>query len=302
LRDLSFRDFRAASLRAVKKLQRDNLPDSAAALSYYAFTSLPSILLASLGVLALLAGRGAVATIASKIDQVAPSATARLVQQALDRMIQNRSGGIAMVAVGVVLALWTATGAMNALMRGLNLAYGRRETRGFVRSRVTALQMLGFAFLAIVLVVGLLVLGPQLSGWVGSAAGMQSLVTWVWWAAEWPVLVLGLLLAVAWLLYLGPNVEHPRWRFITPGSVVAVGAWLAASGLFAFYVSRFGSYNKTWGSLSAVIVTLVWLWLSALALLLGAELNAELERSRELREGKPAEEGLLAPARGNGGT
>ena len=99
------------------------------------------------------------------------------------------------------------------------------------------------------------------------------------------------------LLYLGPDVAHPRWRFITPGSVFATVVWLAVSGAFAFYTSSFGSYNKTWGSLAAVIIMLTWLWLAGVALLLGAEINAEAERSRELREGQPAERRLLVPTR-----
>ena len=119
----------------------------------------------------------------------------------------------------------------------------------------------------------------------------------IWWAAQWPVLLVGLLAAFAALLYLGPDVDQPKWQFITPGALVAVVAWLAASGLFAVYTSMFGSYNKTWGSLAAVIIMLTWLWLTGLALLFGAELNAEVERSRELRQGKPAEVELQAPSK-----
>ncbi len=115
------------------------------------------------------------------------------------------------------------------------------------------------------------------------------MVTIVWWAAQWPLLVVGLLLAFAGVLYLGPNVEHPRWRFLSFGAVVSLCIWLAASGAFAFYVSRFGSYNKTWGSLAAVVILLIWFWLTAVALLFGAELDAEAERSRELRRGEPVE-------------
>jgi membrane protein len=105
------------------------------------------------------------------------------------------------------------------------------------------------------------------------------------------------LLAFSTILYLGPNVEHPRWRFLTPGTALAVLVWLLASGGFAVWVSQFGSYNKTWGSLAAVVIMLTWLWLSALALLFGAEVNAEAERSRELRRGEPAELELQAPAK-----
>jgi membrane protein len=182
-----------------------------------------------------------------------------------------------------VLALWTLTGAMTTLMWALNVAYDREETRGFAKQRLTALAMLVCVAVATILVFGLLVLGPHLSGWVGDALGHRSLVAWTWWIAEWPVLLLALLTAFAGILYLGPNVDHPRWRFLSFGSVFAVVVWLAASGAFAFYASRFSSYNKTWGSLAAVIVMLTWLWLSSLALLVGAEINAEAERSRELR-------------------
>jgi membrane protein len=126
---------------------------------------------------------------------------------------------------------------------------------------------------------------------------MESTLEWIWWAAQWPILIVGLLLVFAAILSLGPNVDHPRWRFLTPGSVLAVVIWLGASGLFAVYVSMFGSYNKTWGSLAAVVIMLTWLWLSALALLFGAEVNAEAERSRELRRGEPAERRIQAPAK-----
>jgi len=115
--------------------------------------------------------------------------------------------------------------------------------------------------------------------------------------AEWPLLAAGLLFAFAALMRYAPNVEHPRWRFLSFGSVLALVIWLIASGAFAFYVSKFGSYNKTWGSLAAVVVMLTWLWLGAVAFLLGAEINAEAERSRELRRREPAEVELQAPAK-----
>ena len=168
-------------------------------------------------------------------------------------------------------------------MRGLNRVYDREETRSFVKQRLTALGMLASLAVAFALTFGLLVLGPIISDWLGGLLDLEGAFGWIWWTAQWPILVFGLLAVFAAVLYLGPNVAHPRWRFLTPGSIVAVVVWLAASGLFAVYVSVFGSYNKAWGSLAAVIILLTWLWLSALALLLGAEVNAEAERSRELR-------------------
>src|SRR6185369_1551256 len=122
-------------------------------------------------------------------------------------------------------------------------------------------------------------------------------VGWIWWIATWPILLVGMLAAFSTLLHLGPNLPHRRWHFVTPGSVLATTIWLAVSGLFAVYTASFGSYNKTWGSLAAVIVMLTWLWLAAIALLLGAELNVETERSRELRAGRPAERELQISSR-----
>jgi membrane protein len=173
--------------------------------------------------------------------------------------------------------------------------YDREETRGFFKRRITALAMVFLLLFAFSLAFGLLVLGPHLSGWVGSAVDLETIIKWLWWTLQWPILVLGLLFAFATVLYLGPNVDHPRWRFLTFGTAISVVVWLLASGLFAIYVGQFAAYNKAWGSLAMVIIMLTWLWISGLALLFGAEVNAETERSRELRRGEPAEAELQAP-------
>jgi membrane protein len=187
---------------------------------------------------------------------------------------------------------------MTTYMTALNLAYDRKDGRAFVRKRFVAVQMVAVIGLAFLLVAILLIFGPSLEHLVASHAGpVSGAVGWIWWIAEWPILLVGLLTAFATLLWLGPDVEHPRWHFLSVGSVFATVVWLLTSGAFAFYTSHFGSYNKTWGSLAAVIVMLTWLWLAAIALLLGAELNAEAERSRELRAGRPAERELQLPSR-----
>jgi membrane protein len=297
LRDLSFRDWRAILLRAVKQANTDSITDIAAALSYYAFLAMPAALLIAVGVFARTAGPDTIQSLMDRLEGVVPAEAIQLIDESLTRVTENQSGGLVLIILGVLLALWTTTGAMNALMRGLNRVYGREETRGFVRQRLTALAMLVCLVLAFALSFGLLVLGPVISDWLGGVLNLEGVFGWIWWTAQWPILLFGLLLVFAAVLYLGPNVAHPRWRFLTPGSVVAVGIWMLASGLFAVYVSVFGSYNKAWGSLAAVIIMLTWLWLSALALLLGAEVNAEAERSRELRQGQPAEVELQAPAK-----
>jgi membrane protein len=297
LRDLTFRDWKAILLRSGKQANADKITDIAATLAYYAFFAIPAALLIAVGVFSNTAGPDTIESMIDRLTGVVPAEALQLIEESLVRVTENKSGGVVLIVIGFLLALWTATGAMNALMRGLNRVYDRVETRSFVKLRLTALTMLVCLLLAFALSFGLLVMGPVISEELGEALGLEGVFGWIWWTAEWPILLLGLLFVFAAVLYLGPNVAHPRWRFLTPGSIVAVTVWLVASGLFAVYVSLFGSYNKAWGSLAAVIILLTWLWLSALALLLGAEMNAEAERSRELRQGQPAEVELQAPAK-----
>jgi membrane protein len=294
--ELSKRDYGAILLRAARESMADHITNLAAALAYYAFLAIPALLLVAVGVFSLVAGPDAIASIVERLQGVVPGEAVTLVEDSLSRVTeQQASSGIALTVVGALLALWSLTGAMETLMWAMNVAYDREETRGFVRRRLTALVMVMLMVVAFGLCFGLLVLGPHLSGWIGSATGTEAVVKWLWWTAQWPVLVLGLMLAFATILYLGPNVEHPRWRFLSFGTGLAVVVWLLAAGAFALFVSQLGSYDKTWGSLAGVIIMLTWLWLSALALLFGAEINAEAERSRELRRGEPAEVELQAP-------
>jgi membrane protein len=295
--DLSKRDHVAIIKRAVRQANDDHITSLAAALAYYAFLAIPSLLLIAAGLFGLIAGPDAITSIMNRLHGVIPGQASSLLQGSLRRLTEKQGTSITLIAVGGVLALWSLSGAMQNVMWALNLAYDREETRGFVRRRIVAAAMAVFALMGSALALGLLVLGPHLSGWVGNAIGNKTAVEIVWWAAQWPILIAGLLLAFGIIYYLGPNVKHPNWHFISFGAVFAVVIWLVASGLFAFYASRFGSYNKAWGSLSAVVVMLTWLWISSVALLFGAEINSEAERSRELRQGLPAEQDLQAPAK-----
>jgi membrane protein len=298
LRELTKRDYLAILVRAGRESLTDHITNLAAALAYYAFLSIPSVLLVAVGVFSLVAGPNAVSDIVDRLEGIVPEEALGLIDDSLRRTTESQSNsGVALIVVGSILALWTLTGAMQTLMWALNSAYDREESRGFVKRRVTALAMVILLFGAFVLAFGLLVLGPHLSGWVGSATGLDELVEWLWWTAQWPILIAGLLFAFATVLYLGPDVDHPRWRFLTFGTLISVVVWLAASGGFAVYAARFSSFNKAWGSLAAVIIMLTWLWISALALLFGAEVNAEAERSRELRRGEPAETRIQAPSK-----
>jgi membrane protein len=297
LTDLSAQDYKAILTRAGKQALAHGITDLAAALAYYSFLAIPAMLLVAVGLFSLFASPDAITTLIDKLGTVVPSQATQLIDDSLRRMNENKSGSLAMAIVGFVLALWTTMGAMTSFMRAVNRAYDREEGRGFVRQRLVAVQMVIAMGVAFLLVFGLLVLGPVMSGWIGNALDIEGVMGWLWWVVQWPILLAGLLAVFATVLYLGPNVDHPRWRFITPGSVFAVVVWLIASGLFAVYTSMFDSYNKTWGSLAAVIVMLTWLWVTGIALLLGAEINSEAERSRELRQGEPAERRIQAPSR-----
>jgi membrane protein len=283
LRDFTFADYKSILIRAGKESIADNVPMLASALAYSTFLAIPSALLVLVGLFTLIVGPDTITSVMDHFSRVMPAEATDLLGGSLKRLDRNPASSVLLTVIGFVIALWSATGAMTSFMTAINLAYDRKDRRNFVRKRLVAVEMVAVMVLAFALVAVLLILGPSISHWVGNAVDQSTLVSWIWWVAQWPVLLVGLLAAFAVLLFLGPDVDHPKWQFLTPGAVLAALMWIAASGIFAVYTSKFGSYNKAWGSLSAVIVTLVWLWLSSLALLLGAEVNAEVERSRELR-------------------
>lgn len=264
--------------RAVDEARDDRIATTAQALAYSLFLAIPSVLLVALGVFSLVADADDVAGLIDRAGAVMPAEATSLLRDSLQRSTESPASGLVMTVVGAVLAVWTTTGAATTLMQGLTAAFDREDTRGFVRKRAIALVLVACLVGAAALVGGLLVLGPHLQAWVGDASGSPRATAWLWWSAQWPIVVAGLLFAFAVLLYLGPDVEQPRWQLITPGAVVALVVWLAASAGFALYTANFGSYNKTWGSLSAVVVMLIWLWLTNVALLFGAEVNAEAQR------------------------
>jgi membrane protein len=280
--DLGARDYLGILKRAAKGAMEDQITDVAAAVAYYAFLAIPALLLVSVGFFSIFAGPNAVETIIDKLGSVIPAEAVTLLESSLERTTQE-GGGLTLILVGGAVALWTASGVANAVMRALNRVHDVEETRGFVRQRLVALTMVLIALIAFALVFGLLILGPKLSGWIGEAVGAETAVQWAWLLGQWPILIVGLLVAFATALFLGPNIEDRHWSFLSLGAGLAVFLWLVASGGFAIYLAFFGSYNKTWGSLAAVIIMLTWLWLSALALLFAAEFDAEAQRVRRAK-------------------
>jgi len=284
LRDLSLRDWREIFVRAVKRLLADHGTMLASALAYSTFFAIPSVLLVVVGTFTLVVGADTISSLMQHFSSVMPAEVTSLLGRSLHRLDRSPSESVAVTIVGAVLALWAMTSAMTTYMTALDLAYERKDRRSFVRRRLVALALVALIGLVFLLVAVLLIFGPPLEQLVSShAGGASGAVSWLWWIAQWPILIGALLISFSILLDVGPDVTRPRRRLLTPGSVLATVVWLVASGGFAYYTSNFGSYNKTWGSLAAVIIMLTWLWLAALALLLGAELNAETERSLEWR-------------------
>ena len=268
-------------LRAVEESRRDGVATMAQALAYSLFLAIPATALVVLGVFSLVADPGVIEDVVDRIGRVMPAQATQLLEDSLRRSSESTGSSVVMTVVGFALALWTTTSAASTLMSGLTRAYDREDERGFARKRLVAFAIVVALVVGAALVVSLLVLGPYLEHWIGSALDAEHATAWAWWTTQWPILAGGLLFVFAVVLYVGPDAEQRAWKLVTPGALVALILWLAVSGGFALYVAHFGSYEKTWGTLSAVVVTLVWLWATSAALLFGAGINAELSRVGE---------------------
>lgn len=277
LGDLSRHDWIATLRRAVHESLDDGITVTASALAYSSFFAIPSTLLLALGLFTLASDAETIRDFIDRLDAFMPAEATELLGESLTRLEEQPSTGALLTIVGFVLALWASTSAMTTYMAALSTAYDRKDTRSFVRKRLVALALLPVPGAAVALVVFLLILGPYAERAVGNVLGVESVLSWAWWVAQWPLLFAGLLAVFAILLYYGPDVGHRSWRLVLPGAGIATVMWVVVSGAFAVYTGLFESYNKTWGSLSAVIVTLTWLWLTGLALLFGGEVNAEVE-------------------------
>jgi membrane protein len=293
LTDLGKRDYRGVVVRAGKRLLADNMTSVGKGVAYGAFFAIPSAMLVALGIFSLTTGPSGVTNLVNHLNGVIPASAQDLISTDLQQVAKSQGGGV-MVIVGLVLAVTSLMGAVQTVMWGLNIAYERREQRSFVRQRIAALLITIILTASLAAVFAVLVLAPYMTGWVGDASGYPGAVSWLWWTLQWPILLGVLLAAFGGILYLGPDVDHPRFQFITPGAVVAAILWIVGSALFGVYAAGFSSYNKAWGSLSAVIITLTWLWLCSVAILFAAEINAELERSREIHAGARPSDTLTA--------
>jgi len=294
--DLDKRSWKFVAKRAVKEFSQDQCLDLAAGLTYYAVLALFPALLAIVSLLGII-GQDQQGTDAlmQMVRDVAPSAADTL-QGVITQLTQSQAAGFTLV-IGIVGALWSASGYVGAFGRAMNRIYEIDEGRPFYKLRPVMLLITLIAVLLAALVsVALVVSGPVAHS-IGSAIGLGDTAVTVWNIIKWPLILAVVVLVVAILYYATPNVKQPKFRWISIGAGIAVVVWILASLAFGFYVANFSSYNKTYGSLAGVIVFLLWLWITNLALMFGAEVDSELERGRQLQGGIPAEEELQLPPR-----
>lgn len=276
--------------RTVKEFRDDGLTDWAAALTYYGVLALFPALIALLSVLGL-AGDSAVDELTSSIEELAPGSARDILLDAINNITASDTAGIALV-LGLAGALWSASGYVGAFGRASNVIYEIEEGRPFWKLKpfqiaITTLMVLLIALSALAVIVT----GPVAEE-IGGLIGVGGAAVTAWDIAKWPAIALAVITLFSILYWASPNVRQVGFRWITPGGILTLVIWLAASALFAFYVSNFASYNATYGAIAGVIVFLVWLWITNLAMLLGAEFNAEIERERELEAGVPEERTL----------
>ncbi|MET7451902.1 YihY/virulence factor BrkB family protein [Streptomyces sp. NPDC005574] len=287
--ELPKHSWRAVLKGSLREFKDDELTDRAAALTYYGILALFPALLALVSLLGL-TGKSTTDKVLQNIQKFAPGSARDIITSAVQQM-QGRAGvGSIMAIVGLVLAIWSASGYVAAFTRTANAVYDMPEGRPAwkilpVRVGVTVVLLI----LAVVSAL-IVVFTGSLARQAGTALGVGDTAVTVWSIAKWPVLVLLVTLMIAILYWATPNAKVKGFRWITPGSFLALVIWLVASAGFAFYVANFGSYNKTYGTMAGVIVFLIWLWISNLAILLGLEFDAETARQRAVAGGHPADQ------------
>lgn len=282
--------------RSVREFREDNLTDWAAALTYYGILSIFPALLVIVSILGLI-GESATQPLLDNVATVAPGPAQEIFTSAIQNLNQSQGAAGILFIVGLATALWSASSYVGAFMRASNSIYEVDEGRPFWKLRPVQIAItLTMMVLLVLGAVAVVVTGP-LAEEVGNVIGLGSAAVTAWDIAKWPVLVLVVSFMFSVLYWAAPNVKQPGFRWLTPGGVAAVILWIVASAAFALYVANFASYNKTYGSLGGVIAFLVWLWISNIAVLLGAEVNAEVERARELEAGVPEERTLALEPR-----
>jgi membrane protein len=277
--------------RTVREFKEDNLSDWAAALTYYGLLSLFPALIAMVSLIGIFGDpRTTTQSLTEIITEIGPDSAAETFSGPIESIVESRGTAGVAFALGLGVAVWSASGYVGAFMRASNVIYETAEGRPFWKLRPLQIAVtLAMIVLMALLAVGLVLTGPIVEA-IASPVGLSDTAVDVWNVAKWPAMAAIFLLMVAVLYYASPNVKLRGFRWVTPGSLVAIVVWVLASAAFALYVSNFGSYDKTYGTLGGLVALLVWFWITNLAILFGHQLNAELERGLEIEEGTPRAE------------
>ncbi|RBY80345.1 ribonuclease [Blastococcus sp. TF02-09] len=269
--------------RTLKEFSEDNLTDWAAALTYYGVLALFPALIALLSIVGLIMDPR---EMTDALTAVLPQGAADTVGPVVDQLASNRAAGLGLI-LGLAGAIWSASGYVGAFTRAANVVYETPEGRKVWKLKPLQLLITLIGVLSAAVIAAMVVLSGPIVEAVGQGIGLGDTAIDIWNIAKWPVIVVLVALMIAVLYYATPNVRLRGFKWVSPGAGVAILVWGIASALFAFYVGNFGSYNKTYGALAGVIIFLIWFWLTNVALLFGIELDAEIERTKELKEGVP---------------
>ncbi|WP_169582248.1 MULTISPECIES: YihY/virulence factor BrkB family protein [Microbacterium] len=296
-RQIEKRSWKYVLGKTIREFSADECTDLAAALTYYGVLSFFPGLIAVFSLLGIVGqGRQAASTILEIVTSVAPGDTAEALREPIEQLASSPAAGFAFVS-GLVLAIWSASGYVGAFSRAMNRIYDIEEGRPFWKLRPVQLLVTVMTVILVTACLVILVVSGPIADAVGQALGVGSTVTTVWDIVKWPLLALLVVVMVAILYYATPNAKQPKFRWISLGALVAILVLAIATAAFFLYVANFSSYDRTYGSLAGIVVFLLWMWIANLALLFGAEFDAELERGRELQAGIEAEEELQLPPR-----
>src|SRR5918995_431300 len=287
--DLNKRSWLAVLKRSAREFKEDNLTDWAAALTYYGVLAIFPALIVLVSILGLV-GESATQPLIDNLGAVAPGPAKEIFTNAIKNLEGSQGAAGVLFVVGLLGALWSASGYVAAFMRASNSIYDMPEGRPIWKTLPVRVGLTLVLLILLALSTIAVVLTGGLAEKVGDLIGLADTAVTVWNIAKWPVLLLVVSFMFALLYWAAPNVKQPGFRWVSPGGILAVVGWLIASAAFAFYVGNFGSYNKTYGALGGVVVFLVWLWISNIVILLGAEFNAELERERAIERGMRPED------------
>jgi membrane protein len=291
-------------MRARQKIVRDRVSMSAGSLAYHWFLALFPAVIAILGVLALIRASAHLVThITHAVEKGLPPGVGTVFTEAVKAATTRESGSAVAVIIGVILAIWSASGGMSALQQALDVAYEVPVDRKFVARRIYAIPLMSATLVLGGVGAALVILGAPIGAGIEGHVPLRGVsFSVIWTIVRWSVTLIVVTVLFSIFYFLGPNRESPRWRWLSVGGVFATIIFLAASLGFSFYVTRFGSYSKTYGTFAGVAILIFWLYLTGLAVLVGGELNAELERQAEAEGGRPdarvRERGALQRARG----